>query len=69
MTQRSVPLRRVSPERLQHQTGEALLRRDFADQAAQDDQLRWWHTRALHGAWGISEGLSVTAALPGTAKS
>ena len=65
MTQRSVPLRRVSPERLQHQTGEALLRRDFADQAAQDDQLRWWHTRALHGAWGISDGLSVTAALPG----
>jgi hypothetical protein len=42
-----------------------LLRRDFSDQGAQDDQLRWWHTRALHNAWGISDGLRVTAVKPG----
>lgn len=54
-----VPLHRVEPERLLHQFGEALRRRDFADQSAQDDQLRWWHNRALHGAYGIAEGLTV----------
>jgi hypothetical protein len=59
------PLHRVKPERLLHQHGEALLRRDFADQSDQDDQLRWWHTRALHVAYGVSEGLFVTSLNPG----
>lgn len=69
MINRRVPLRRVAPERLRHESGEVLLGRDFAEQAAQDDQLRWWHTRALHGAWGIAEGLNVSGVTPGgTAK-
>jgi hypothetical protein len=60
-----IPLHRVEPERLLHQHGEALLRRDFAAQSDQDDQLRWWHNRALHGAYGVSEGLSVSTLNPG----
>jgi hypothetical protein len=56
------PLRRVHPLRLRHAHGEALRRHDLADQAAQDDQLRWWHNRALHQAYGISSGLGVTVA-------
>jgi hypothetical protein len=60
-----IPLRRVEPQRLLHQQGEVLLRRDFADQATQDDQLRWWHTRALHNTWGIVEGLNVSGVEPG----
>jgi hypothetical protein len=65
MSNERVPLRRVEPERLLHQTGEALLRRDFSDQAAQDDQVRWWHARALHNAWGIAQGLKVSNLGPG----
>lgn len=60
-----IPLRRVEPQRLLHQQGEALLRRDFSDQATQEDQLRWWHARALHNAWGIAEGLNVSGVEPG----
>ena len=56
------PLVPVEPQRLRHGRGEALLRRDFADQAAQDDQLRWWHARALHQAFGVVTGLGVTIA-------
>jgi hypothetical protein len=53
----------VEPQRLRHGRGEALRRRDFADQAGQDDQLRWWHSRALHQAYGVVTGLEVTIAL------
>ncbi len=65
MSRSRIPLRRVGPERLRHETGELLHRRDFSDQAAQDDQLRWWHTRAVHGVWGIAEGLNVSGIEPG----
>jgi hypothetical protein len=57
------PLVPVDPLRLRHGHGEALLGRDFAEQAAQDDQLRWWHSRALHNAYGVVDGLEVTVAL------
>jgi hypothetical protein len=57
------PLVPVAPQRLRYGRGEALLGRDFAQQAAQDDQLRWWHSRALHNAYGVVEGLEVTVAL------
>jgi hypothetical protein len=62
----TAPLHRVAPERLLHRHGEALLRRDFADQTDQDNQLRWWHNRALHGAYGVCEGLTVSALSPGS---
>lgn len=54
------PLLRVDPLRLRHVRGEALHRRDFADQSDQDDQRRWWHNRAVHQAYGILRGLEVT---------
>lgn len=51
----------TDPQRLRHHHGERLLLRDADDQAALDDQLRWWHNRALHHAYGVVEGLSVRA--------
>jgi hypothetical protein len=57
------PLVPVQPQRLRHGRGERLQRADFDDQAAQDDQLRWWHSRALHQAYGVVTGLEVTFAL------
>ncbi|MCG5212176.1 hypothetical protein [Streptosporangium sp. KLBMP 9127] len=52
----------IDPQRLRHGHGRRLLRRDFADQVALDDQLRWWHNRALHDAYGVAAGLDVTIA-------
>ncbi len=44
-------------ERLRHTPGEALLSRDFRDQAALDEQARWWHVRGVHGSYGVALGL------------
>jgi hypothetical protein len=44
-------------ERLRYRQGQRLRTRDFRDQAAIDAQLRWWHNRALHNAFGIAQGL------------
>jgi hypothetical protein len=63
---RANPLMPVDPTRLRHGRGEALLGRDFTEQAAQDDQLRWWHSRALHNAYGLVDGLEVIFALART---
>ncbi|MFI0607083.1 MAG: hypothetical protein ACH37Z_04210 [Anaerolineae bacterium] len=49
-------------QRLRHQTGEALLGRDFRDQLAIDREMIWWHNRAVHQAVGIVNGLTVGAA-------
>ena len=46
-------------ERLRYRHGQRLRSRDFRDQAALDAQLRWWHNRALHAAYGIATGLEV----------
>lgn len=46
-------------QRLRYTPGQDLLSRDFRDQAAFDEQLRWWHNRALHGAFGVRYGLTV----------
>jgi hypothetical protein len=56
------PLARRDPLRLRHHHGETLAGRDFAAQAGQDDQLRWWHNRALHRAYGIVSGLGISVA-------
>ncbi|GGN58759.1 hypothetical protein GCM10010112_12790 [Actinoplanes lobatus] len=53
------PLIPVAPLRMRHDPGEALLGDDFAGQAAQDDQLRWWHNRAVHDPFGVVQGLGV----------
>ncbi|MGW0809105.1 hypothetical protein [Nonomuraea sp. NPDC002799] len=54
------PLTPVDPQRLVHVQGERLARRDFDDQGRLDDQVRWWHNRALHHAYGVVRGLTVT---------
>src|SRR5690349_19972937 len=53
------PLIPVAPLRMRHDSGEALLGEDCAGQAAQDDQLRWWHNRAVHDPFGVVQGLGV----------
>jgi hypothetical protein len=52
-------------ERLSHYPGQDLLARDFRGQAAVESQLRWWHNRALHGAYGVRSGLQALP-VPGT---
>ncbi|MEU7000205.1 hypothetical protein [Nonomuraea sp. NPDC046570] len=52
----------MEPQRLRHGPGERLALGDFADQARLDDQVRWWHNRALHHAYGVAAGLAVTVA-------
>lgn len=51
----------VRPElqRLHYWQGQTLKSRDFRDQLAVEAQLRWWHNRALHNAFGIVEGFEV----------
>ncbi len=61
----TTPLIPVEPERLRHGRGQAMLRRDFVGQAAQDDQLRWWHNRALHQTYGVAHGLHVEFEMDG----
>lgn len=47
-------------QRLRYRDGQGLLSRDFRDQARFEEQLRWWHHRAAHGAFGVRHGLRVT---------
>jgi len=51
-------------QRLRYTPGQDLLSRDFRDQATFESELRWWHNRALHGAFGVRYGLRVKV-LPG----
>jgi hypothetical protein len=51
-------------DRLLYWRGQALLARDFRGEAAQADERRAWHNRAVHQAFGVAAGLEVT--LPGT---
>jgi hypothetical protein len=36
--------------------------RDLRDQQATSDQLRWWHNRAVHEAFGVAGGFQATLA-------
>ena len=56
----SKPLQ-VELERLRYWQGQRLRSRDFRDQLAIEAQLRWWHNRALHDAYGVSMGFIVSA--------
>ena len=47
-------------ERLKYWQGQKLLSRDFRDETSYAAQLRWWHNRALHNAYGVSYGFAVT---------
>jgi hypothetical protein len=46
-------------QRLRYWQGQILRSQDFRDQVAIEAQLRWWHNRALHNAFGIAGGLAV----------
>jgi len=53
-------------ERLRYFPGQDLRVRDFREQAAVEAQLRWWHNRAEHGAYGVRFGLQAAPApVPG----
>jgi hypothetical protein len=47
-------------QRLRYWQGQMLRSQDFRDQLAIEAQLRWWHNRALHNAFGIASGFRVT---------
>jgi hypothetical protein len=49
----------VEIERLRYWQGQKLRSRDFRDQMEMAAQLRWWHNRALHQAFGVRSGLTV----------
>jgi hypothetical protein len=55
----SIP-KQVELERLRYWHGQRLRSRDFRDQTAIEAQLRWWHNRALHNAFGVSLGLTAS---------
>ena len=44
-------------ERFRYEQGQVIRSGDFNDQAANDDQLRWWHNRSLHNAYGVAFGI------------
>jgi hypothetical protein len=46
-------------QRLRFRQGQMLRSDDFRDQAAIEAQLRWWHNRALHNAYGVIHGFAV----------
>lgn len=46
-------------ERLRYWQGQRLRSRDFRDQIGIEAQLRWWHNRALHNAFGVRYGYDV----------
>lgn len=52
-------LDRPELQRLRYWQGQTLRSRDFRDQMAGEAQLRWWHNRALHNAYGIVAGFEV----------
>lgn len=47
-------------ERQQYWQGQQLRSHDLNDQLLKADQLRWWHTRALHNAYGVAYGLETS---------
>lgn len=46
-------------QRLRYRQGQKLRSRDFNDLAQMEDQLRWWHNRALHDIPGVLSGFQV----------
>jgi hypothetical protein len=49
----------IALERLRYEQGQQLRSRDRRDQVAIEAQLRWWHNRGVHNAFGVAEGLDV----------
>src|SRR5262245_5000712 len=53
--------------RQQYRQGQILRSRDLSDQVDDEEQLRWWHNRAVHHAYGIAYGFDVEKTSGGTA--
>jgi hypothetical protein len=53
--------------RQQYRQGQMLRSRDLADQVEDEEQLRWWHNRAVHHAYGIAYGFEAKKTSGGTA--
>jgi hypothetical protein len=53
----------IEIERLRYWHGQELRSRDFRDQITIEAQLRWWHNRALHNAFGVRYGLTVSSVI------
>lgn len=49
-------------ERMRYRQGKMLRAEDFQVQSSDTAQHRWWHNRALHNAYGVYQGLTVSAA-------
>src|SRR6516225_2672470 len=49
-------------QRLRYWQGQMLRSRDFRDQLAIEGQLRCWHNRAMHNAFGVASGFKVLGA-------
>jgi hypothetical protein len=47
-------------ERTRYWNGQMIRSGDFRGQVATDSQLRWWHNRALHSAYGVALGLEAS---------
>jgi hypothetical protein len=50
-------------ERFRYWRGQTLRSQDFRDEATTEARLRAWHNRAVHEAYGVSLGLTVTGVL------
>jgi len=46
-------------ERLRYWEGQRLPSRDLNDPLSREAELRWWHNRALHDAYGVVRGLEL----------
>ena len=47
-------------ERFLYWQGQALRSRDLNDGESYDAERRWWHNRAVHNVYGVSQGLAVS---------
>lgn len=52
--------------RQRYRQGQMLRSRDLSDQVEDEEQLRWWHNRAVHHAYGISSGCEAKKKPGGT---
>lgn len=60
------PMRRpVDVQRVRYWHGQQLRSSDLRAQRTTDEELRWWHNRAVHGAYGVVDGLKVTQTASG----
>jgi hypothetical protein len=62
-----IPIEQRELERIRYWQGQMLRAGDFRRQVATDAQLRWWHNRAVHNAFGVAMGLcAVLGSGPGS---